>query len=109
MPTLGKYCRPYPLHLLRKFPGWSEKAENARKIRKQVDGETVEEIRELTDSTYVYVQGDYTVTDGIFIDENTIFADVTPEWITFCKNHLNFDTPVYETTGSVAQPTVIEQ
>src|SRR5215510_16387989 len=94
MPTLGKYCRPYPLHLLRKFPGWSEKAENARKIRKQVDGETVEEIRELTDGTYVYVQGDYTVTDGIFIDENIIFDDVTPEWIEFCQEILLNHTPV---------------
>jgi hypothetical protein len=83
-----------------------------RKIRERQNREEVEEgkevdiQRELTEADYLYLQEDYTVTDGIFIDENTIFADVTPEWITFCKNHLNFDTPVYETT---AQPTVIEQ
>ena len=29
--------------------------------------------RELTDDDYVYLQGNFTVTDGIFIDENMIF------------------------------------
>jgi len=24
------------------------------------------------------------ITDGIFIDENIIFSDVTPEWIEYC-------------------------
>jgi len=96
MPTLGKYSKTYPLHLLRQFPGWSEKAENARKIRKELNGEIVEEARELTDMTYVYLQGDYTVTDGIFIDENVIFNDVTPEWIKFCQDVLPKRSPLSE-------------
>ena len=33
----------------------------------------------------------FTVTDGIFIDENIIFSDVTPEWIEFCRNVLAQD------------------
>ena len=41
--------------------------------------------RELTDVDYVYVQRNFTVTDGIFIDENIIFSDVTPEWIEYCR------------------------
>jgi hypothetical protein len=96
MPILGKYSKTYSLNLLRQFPGWSEKAENARKIRKELNGEIVEEPRELTDSTYVYVQSDYTVTDGIFIDENIIFNDVTPEWIKFCDEILRNHPPVSE-------------
>jgi hypothetical protein len=96
MPTLGKYCKSYALHLLRQFPGWSEKAENARKIRKELNGEIVEEARELTDTTYVYLQDDYTVTDGIFIDENIIFDDVTREWINFCHEVLRNHPPVSE-------------
>ena len=96
MPTLGKYSRTYPLQLLRQFPGWTEKAENARRIRKEVRGEVVEEVRELTDDTYVYVQGDYTVTDGIFIDENIIFDNVTAEWINFCNEVLGNHPPVSE-------------
>lgn len=92
MPTLGKFCKAYPLHQLRQFTGWQEKAENARMIRKIVDGETVEMPRNLTDSDYVYLQRNFTVTDGIFIDENIIFCDVTPEWIEFCQTVLGTAT-----------------
>jgi hypothetical protein len=88
MSVLGKYCRAYPLSQLRQFPGWVEKADGARKIRKEVDGDIVEEPRTLTDEDYVYLQMDYTVTDGIFINENVIFDDVTPAWIEFCENVL---------------------
>jgi hypothetical protein len=88
MTTLGVYCRAYQLSRLRQFPGWTEKAENARTIRKEVNGESVEVPRELTDADYVYLHIDFTVTDGIFIDENIIFNEVTPEWIEFCRNVL---------------------
>jgi hypothetical protein len=88
MPLIGKYCKPCQLSRLRQFPGWSERRENARTIRKEIDGETVESTRELTDALYVYVHYDFTVTDGIFIDENIIFSDVTPEWISFCRSLL---------------------
>ena len=91
MTTLGKYCRAYPLSRLRQFPGWSEKAENARRVIKEVNGERVEVARELTDVDYVYLHTNFTVTDGIFIDENIIFSDVTPEWIEFCRNVLGQD------------------
>lgn len=91
MAILGKYCKAYPLSRLRQFPGWNEIAENAKRIRKEVNGEIVEEPRKLTDADYVYVQKNFTVTDGIFIDENIIFSDVTPEWIEFCEKLLQDD------------------
>ena len=97
MAIIGKYCKSYELSRLRQFSGWTEKKENARKIRKDVDGETVEVPRELTDSDYVYLHGDYTVTDGIFIDENIIFSDVTPEWIEFCRDVLGQPPPAEKT------------
>ncbi len=93
MNTLGKYCRAYPLSLLRQFPGWTEKSENARTIRKEINGDTVEAPRDLTDEDYVYLQGNFTVTDGIFIDQNVIFDDVTPEWIEFCRNVVGYQPP----------------
>lgn len=92
MTTLGKYCKAYPLARLRQFSGWSEKAQNARRIMQEVNGETVTIPRELTDADYVYLQTNFTVTDGIFIDENIIFSDVTPEWIEFCRNVLAGDS-----------------
>ena len=96
MAILGRYSKAYPLGQLRKFSGWSEKPENARKIRREVDGEIVEEVRALTDDEYVYVQRNFIVTDGIFIDENIIFCDVTPEWIDFCQTVLGLGTSTAE-------------
>jgi hypothetical protein len=90
MSILGKYCKAYSLSRLRQFPGWHEKVENARKIRTEVDGEIVEKARELTDEDYVYVQRNFTVTDGLFIDENIIFDDATPAWKEFCRDVLGY-------------------
>ena len=97
MATIGRYCKSYPLSRLRQFSGWHEKTENTRKVRKEVDGEIAEVPRQLTDEDYVYLHGDFTVTDGIFIDENIIFDEVTPEWKEFCS-HLADGTPPKETT-----------
>lgn len=108
MPLIGKYCRPCQLSLLRKFPGWTEKAENARTIRKEVDGEIVESIRELTDALYVYVHYNFTVTDGIFIDENIIFSDVSPEWISFCRNLPGLQTHNVEARQSYENSELID-
>jgi hypothetical protein len=96
MGTMGKYCKAYPITSFREYTGWSEKAENVRKQEHIVDGRTVEEDRQLTDNDYLFLQENYVVTDGIFLDENIIFDDVTPEWIDFCQNTLNFEIPVYE-------------
>jgi len=90
MTTLGKHCRAYLLARLRSFPEWSERPENARMIRDEVDGEVVRVLKVLTDADYVYLQGNFTVTDGIFIDENIIFDEVTPEWIAFCRDVLGY-------------------
>lgn len=90
MPTLGKYCRAYPLSRLRQFPGWIEKPENTRRVRTEVKGDIVEVPRDLTDAEYVYLQANFTVTDGIFIDENVIFDAVSPEWIAFCRDVLGY-------------------
>src|SRR5215204_7572950 len=100
MAILGKYCKAYPLHQLRQFSCWSEKAQDARIIRRDVDGEIVEEARKLTDDDYVYVQRNFTVTDGIFIDENIIFNDVTPEWIEFCRTALGMEVSEGESKNS---------
>jgi hypothetical protein len=100
MPKMGKYCKVYPIARFREFDKWTEKSENVRTEKEFEDGKEVDVQRQLTEADYLYLQEDYTVTDGIFIDENTIFADVTPEWISFCKDTLNFEISVYETASS---------
>ena len=100
MTLLGKYCKAFPLYRLRQFSGWIEIPENAKKIRREVDGEIVEDARKLTDFDYVYVQRNFTVTDGIFIDENIIFSNVTNEWIEYCRNELGLQTHDPAHTGN---------
>lgn len=93
MSTLGKHCKEFPLSQLRKFPRWSEQSQNARKIRREINGQMEEVVRELTDEDYLYLQENLIVTDGIFLDENIIFSDVTPEWREFCRNVLGWEVP----------------
>ena len=56
--------------------------------------------RQLTDADFLYLQENFVVTDGIFIDENVIFDNVTPEWIDFCKRVLKFEVPNYASASS---------
>jgi len=104
MSKMGKYCKAYPISKFREFGEWTEDSQNARKEKKQVDGKEVEMTRELTDDDFLYLQENFTVTDGIFIDENIIFDKVTTQWVDFCKNNLGFEIPVYQSVGATAPP-----
>ncbi len=96
MAEMGKYCKAYYLKDFRKFSGWTERAENAKKEKKEVAGQEVDVIQELIDETILYLHDNYIVTDGIFKDENIIFDDVTSEWVEYCHQALKFEVPVYE-------------
>jgi hypothetical protein len=93
---MSSYCKAYSLAKLRQYPNWLEKSENARKENKGENGKPAEVPRELTDKDYLYLHESLVVTDGIFEDQNIIFADVTPEWEQFCKEVLKFEVPVVE-------------
>src|SRR5204863_2716980 len=69
MRKMGRYCKAYPIQRFQEFSGWKENAENVRKETKQVDGKETEVVREFTDADYLYLQEDFTVTDGIFLEE----------------------------------------
>jgi hypothetical protein len=93
MATMGKYCKAYLLSDLRGYPGWTEKVENIRQEKMDQDRQQSAERRTLSHEDYLFLQENYTVTDGIFIDENVIFDQVTPEWIDYCANALKFEIP----------------
>ena len=93
MAEMGRYCKAYPLKRLREFEHWSEMAENAKPERTEDD--TSEAPRVLTDDDYLYLQENYVVTDGIFKDEHVIFDNVTPEWVEYCTDKLEFEIPEY--------------
>jgi hypothetical protein len=93
MGQMGRYCKAYPIAKLRQFQDWKLYTENLRKERKQVDGKEVEVTRELPDDGYLYLQENYIVTDGIFLDQNVVFDNVTDEWVSFCNARLQFQPP----------------
>lgn len=97
MAEMGKYCKAYMAQDLRKFSGWSENLDNLRQAD-DVDGGSTARRTALGDEDILYLQENYTVTDGIFIDENIIFDKVTDEWKDFCSNGLEspFVIPTYE-------------
>jgi len=102
MPKMSRYCKAYLVGKLRAFSDWSEKSENVKKIIETVDGQDIEHPRVLTDEDYLYLQENLTVTDGIFVDENVIYDNVTTEWRQFCEQTLKFRVPFDQVNKSAA-------
>jgi hypothetical protein len=84
MKKMGRYLKAYPIERLREFPGWSA-------------------ANDAGDRPYVYLQENYTVTQGIFLDEDIVFDRVTPEWTSFCQERLGFQTPPAHTAPSSSE------
>jgi hypothetical protein len=92
MKTMGKYCKAYETKKLMEFPGWAEKVKN---VVAQANGDG-EIAKEQAAKDFYYLQENFTVTDGIFLDENVVFDAVTPEWAEFCRDTLKFEVLNYE-------------
>jgi hypothetical protein len=104
MAKMGSYCKAYPVEMFRAFSGWEENPQNLRKEKKEIGGKEVEERRELSENDHFYLQENLVVTDGIFLDENIIFDNITPEWEAYCKDDLKFQVPDYEAPKAMAAP-----
>jgi hypothetical protein len=109
MPQMGSYCKAYLARQLREFPDWTENLANLRPRTSRVDGKEIEETRNsLSDDDILYVQENYVVTDGIYMDENIVFDGVTEQWTQFCNERLSFSIPKWEPVPSVAVETGAE-
>jgi hypothetical protein len=104
MPEIGQYCKAYPVSLLRTYSDWTEDSDNVRKEKKVIDGDVVEIGRILTDNDVLYLQENYVVTDGIFLNDNVIFDQINEEWQKYCKSILKFQPPSVEKATSVEVP-----
>jgi hypothetical protein len=93
MAKAGRYCKAYMIQKFREFEWWEENVQNARGETQHIDGKEVKVPRKLSDSDFLYLQENFVVTDGIFIDENIIFDNITTEWKDYCKNKLKFEVP----------------
>ncbi|HEV2705165.1 MAG TPA: hypothetical protein VGV59_04530 [Pyrinomonadaceae bacterium] len=93
MATMGTYCKAYPLHRLRQFDNWRENTQNLRPTNAPAGGQNGRPQRTLTGDDCLFLQENFTVTDGIFLDEYVVFDRVTPEWKEFCQETLKFEVP----------------
>jgi hypothetical protein len=93
MAKMGRYCKAYPIERFREFSGWTENTQNMRREKQPEEGKDTEASEQRDGGGYLFLQENYVVTDGIFLDENVIFDNTTPEWIDFCKNRLEFEVP----------------
>jgi hypothetical protein len=105
MSKMGRYCKAYPVERLQDFGGWtgSQQREPEKEERPESgngvsgngasgDGASGHDAQP-TENDYLFLQENFTVTKGIFLDEDVVFDDITPQWIDFCKNTLNFEVP----------------
>lgn len=81
-----KFCAPYHLDELRRFPAWPAPAVPSAESNGN-NGNNAD------DPDVVFIHEDYKVTKSIWPDENVIFSDITNEWKDFCRNELKFSVP----------------
>jgi len=89
-----KYCKAYYLKDLRVFPGWSESRINwkEKNVDNQSDDDNVSE-HEFTDDDVVFIHQDHTATRSMYYGEDIIYNEITPEYIDFLENTLDFKVP----------------
>lgn len=100
MAKMGRYCKAYPVERFQAFAEWDNSVRLAPKSSGQGDENGAGNDAEAAKSEILYLQENYTVTRGIFIDEEIVFDNVTPEWVSFCQDALNFEVPSYEHAGA---------
>jgi hypothetical protein len=83
MSKMGRYCKAYPIAKLHEFGDWAKYYRGPVKVADSANSE----------EDFLFLQENFTVTKGIFVDEEIVFDNVTSEWEDFCKNTLNFEVP----------------
>jgi hypothetical protein len=98
MAEMGKYCKAYPITRFREFGEWQESSEITNlNATDATSGESADADGAGEKQDYYFLQENYTVTTGIFLDEGIVFDQVTDKWIDFCLNSLKFKVPTFDT------------
>ena len=95
MSKMGKYCKAYSLEKLEEFPGWKEKARSFDLESQGASNDEPASEAESSRPSFLYLQENFIVTEGIFLDEKVVLDEPTPEWISFCSETLKFEVPDY--------------
>jgi uncharacterized protein len=85
-----QYCKAYHLKSLRQFPAWTESKIN---WSHKTNGEGPDVVEPFSDDDIVFLHQDFTVTRSMWLNEDVIFNQVTPEWEQFCAGVLAFKVP----------------
>lgn len=86
MARMGSYCRAF---YARDFAAFADWRPDLAALRAGAEGSRFA----LGDEDILYLQEDFRVTDGVYLDENVVFADAGPEWRAFCAGTLGFEPP----------------
>jgi hypothetical protein len=81
---VSAYAKAYPLADLRRWSGWSPRPTNWRSPRA---------FDSLEDADIVVVHDDFTVTLGIYPDEDILQEGSDAAWRLFCTEQLRFEVP----------------
>jgi len=100
MSKMGRYCKAYPIERLQDFGDWEnnyrrepEKEEEPESGNEASGNGASKHDAQPTENDYLFLQENFTVTKGIFLDEDVVFDNLTPQWIDFCKHTLDFEVP----------------
>ena len=95
--SLGRYCKAYLAKDLATLPGWRPRVDDlAPEVVEDEDGNEHTTARTaLGMEDVLYLQDDYTVTDGIFRDEHVVFDAVDEDWKRAYEEELGFEIPAY--------------
>ncbi len=67
MAKMGRYCKAYHIARLREYPEWSEPVNRIEQDRPDTNGTKATVSEQYNSDHILYLQEDFTVTDGIFI------------------------------------------
>jgi uncharacterized protein len=84
-----KYCKAYLLRDLRQYSAWSE----SRISGQNNENDNGESEAPFADDKVVFIHQDFTVTESMWHNENTVFNSVSAEWEEFCRSSLQFKVP----------------
>jgi len=95
MAKMGRYCKAYPVERFREFPGWPENPNTSPRIQPEEKASacSVRSDSKTEEVNYLFLQENFVVTNGIFIDENIVFNDISNQWESFCREILKFEIP----------------
>jgi hypothetical protein len=97
MAILGRYCKAYSVARFREFGGWHENTKNLRSGTGQADEAQEGERRSLSADDFLYLQVNFVVTDGIFIDEHiTFLTTCLRSGSTSARTRSGLSRPLYE-------------